>query len=351
MPFSGKAWQYSTIHGRLEDALTVATNVSTPSIDSLPPDKVVIEVLSAAINPVDYKLPEAPIIGGFVVPRPACPGLDLCGRIVAKNPSNTDFDEGQLVFGGILSSITPRAGMGTFRQYAVLSTKWLAALPDGVEPAQGAAVGTAGTSAYQSLRPRGEPLKDGARVFINGGSGGVGTWTIQLAKAMGAHVTTTCSTVNVDLCQQLGADEVVDYQKVDVISYLEYKSQEYDLVIDNVANDERLYNVSGKILKPSGTFVQVGVGSGLGIGTILSQAKRRFYPRFLGGGPPRYSLVQMANSAEYLEPIGKLMGEGKVKAVIDSTYTFDKVPEAFRQLREGHARGKIVIDVAGDRAS
>lgn len=345
MAFSGKAWQYWAMEAHLEDSLTLCDNIPTPPIDTLPTDMVIVEVLSAAINPVDYKLPEAPIIGNLTLHRPATPGLDLCGRVVAKHPSNTDFSEGQLVFGGYLSSVTPRAGMGTLRSYAVLSSQWLAALPEGVEPAHAAAIGTAGTSAYQSLRPDGEDLKEGAKVLINGGSGGVGTWTVQLAKTMGAHVTTTCSTGNVDLCQQLGADEVVDYRKVDLVSYLEQKGPEFDLIIDNVANDDQLYNVSGQILKPGGTFVQVGVGAGLSIGGIASIAKRQLWPTFLGGGP-RYIVIQMANTREYLEPVGTLMSQGKVKAVIDRTYEFDKVPDAFRYLREGHAKGKIIINVA-----
>ncbi|CAH0044880.1 unnamed protein product [Clonostachys solani] len=343
MAFIGKAWQYKAIRHKLEDDMTLIDQAAIlPTVDSLPVDKVVIQVISAAINPVDYKVPEAPIYGCLVVPRPATPGFDVCGRVVARHPSNTDFADGQLVFGGLFSSATAR-GMGTLRQYAILSTDCLAVLPEGVSPDQGAAVGTAGTSAYQSLTPGGRPLPAGARVFIHGGSGGVGTWTIQLAKAMGAHVTATCSPHNASLCRSLGADEIVDYHSVDLASYLEQKSCEYDLIVDNVGSDTRLFTVSSKALKANGTFTQVGVGSSLTIRTIVVTAKRHLWPSILGG--PRFLFIRMRNSTEYLQPIGEMMAQGRVKAVIDKTFEFEQVPHAYRYLRGGHAKGKIVVKV------
>lgn len=340
MAYSGRAWQYSVINSKLEDALTIDDNAPLVEPSSLGPDQVIVQVIAASINPVDYKLCEAPLVGGILVPRPATPGLDLCGRIVAKHPSNTDFAEGQLVFGGLATAASAR-GMGTLRQYTVLSSKCLAPLPDGVDPDHAAAVGTAGTSAYQSLTP--ETLKPGAKVFINGGSGGVGTWTVQMAKAMGAQVVTTCSTDNVDLCQQLGADEVVDYRTVDVVDYLKQKGPEFDLLIDNVGKSTELYDVSSHVLKPGGTFVQVGVGSSVNIGTIASMAKRQLWPAFLGA--PKFYFVNMDNNTKFLKPISDWVAEGKIKAVIDKTYSWEDVPEAYRHLREGHAKGKIVVKV------
>lgn len=339
MSFKGQAWQHHGIQGKLEDSLKLIDNVSH-DVAALAPDHVIIEVISAALNPSDYKLPETPLMGRMVVPRVATPGMDVCGRVVGKHPSVTRFEEGQLVFGGVVSSVLAK-GNGMMQKYTVLSTKGLAALPEGVDPDDAAAVGTAGTTAYLSLMP--DKLKPGAKVFINGGSGGCGIWSVQIAKALGAQVVTTCSTPNVDTCQQLGADEVIDYKKVDVIDFLKQKSHEYDLIIDNVGSNSDLYNISGKILKRGGTYVQVGVGSAIGLGTAGAVLKRTITPSFLGA--PNYYMVAMNNGTENLEPIGKWMSEGKVKAMIDRTYLFEEVPQAYAYLREGHAKGKVVVRV------
>lgn len=339
MSFKGQAWQHNGIQGKLESSLKLVDNVSH-DVATLAPDHVIIEVISAALNPSDYKLPETPLLGRFVVPQPATPGMDLCGRVVGKHPSVTQFVEGQLVFGGVVSSLLAK-GRGMLQKYTVLSAKGLAALPEGVEPDDAAAVGTAGTTAYLSLLP--DKVKTGAKVFINGGSGGCGIWSVQIAKAMGHQVVTTCSTGNVDTCQQLGADEVIDYKKVDVIDYLKQKSHEYDIIVDNVGSGSELYNISSKILKAGGTYVQVGVGSSLGLGTAGSVFRRSATPSFLGA--PNYHMVAMNNGTENLEPIAKWMSEGKVKAVIDRTFPLEEVPQAYAYLREGHAKGKIVVHV------
>ncbi|KAL6855003.1 hypothetical protein ACO1O0_006140 [Amphichorda felina] len=347
MAFTGKAWQFSALHGHLEDSLTATDAAPLPSEASPPrPGHVVVEVLYAALNPVDYKLVETPLVGRLAIPRPATPGLDLCGRVVASG--SPEFAEGQLVFGRVPSAASSR-GMGTLRRYAVLPASGLAPLPGGVDPEQAAAVGTAGTSAYLSLMPEKLRQQSGAKVFINGGSGGVGTWAVQLAKALGAYVVTTCSTRNVELCRGLGADEVVDYRVVDVVDGYLKKQPEggFDLVIDNVGSEtDRLYAASRHVLKPGATFVQVGVGAGMSLGTMASMTKRMVWPpSFLGGGAPKFYFVNMDNSAKLLKPIGDLMAEGKVRAVIDKTYAWDDVPAAYRHLREGHARGKIVVKV------
>ena len=339
MSFKGRAWQHNGIQGTLESSLKLVDDVSHDAA-ALPRDRVIVEVISAALNPSDYKLPEAPIVGRIVVPHPATPGMDLCGRVVAKHPSVTQFAEGQIVFGGVVSSLYAN-GRGMLQKYTVLSAKGLAALPKGVEPDDAAAVGTAGTTAYMSLLPG--KLQPGSKVFINGGSGGCGIWSVQIAKAMGHEVVTTCSTDKVDLCQQLGADEVIDYRKVDVIDFLKQKSHEFDLIVDNVGKDDGLYNISAKILKSGGTFAQVGVGSAIGLGTAGAVLKRNLTPSFLGA--PNYLMIAMNNGVENLEPIGRWMAERKIKAVIDKTYAFEEVPQAYAYLREGHAKGKIVVHV------
>ncbi|KAK7414962.1 hypothetical protein QQX98_006287 [Neonectria punicea] len=332
-----KAWQYSTVQGKLEDAISL-NDVAMPSASSLAKDQLLVQVISASLNPVDYKIPESGLIGRLMISRPATPGLDFCGRVVAKHPSSTAFKEGQLIFGGFASS----SSLGTLSQYMVISEKCCASLPAGVDPDDAAAVGTAATTAYQSLMPK--TLKPGAKIFINGGSGGVGTWGIQFAKALGAEVVTTCSTGNVELCRQVGADEILDYRKVDIISTLkETKKHYFDLVIDNVGKTEDLYNISRDLLKPGGTFVQVGVPDSMTLSNVGSNLKKQLWPSVLGGGG--YYFVNMKNRTEFFEQMGTWMAEGKAKAVVDEAYEWEDVPRAFAKLREGHVRGKVVVHV------
>ncbi|KAH7123241.1 hypothetical protein B0J13DRAFT_566280 [Dactylonectria estremocensis] len=331
-----QAWQYSDVPGKVEDSISV-NNISKPVASSLAKGHLIVEVITAAINPVDYKLPESGFIGRMMIPRPATVGLDFCGRVVAKHASSNAFEEGDLVFGGY-ASVT---GVGTLSQQIVIPEKFCAILPPGVDPDHGAAVGTAAITAYQSLLPG--TLKPGAKIFINGGSGGIGTWAIQFAKAMGAEVTVTCSTANVELCRQLGADEVIDYKKVDLISSLKEKTHDYDLLIDNVARDDELFSIRERLLKPTGTFMQVGIPA-VGLFSMLSTVKKIVWSSISGGR--KYYFVNIKNSTEFFTQIGQLIGAGKAKAVIDTAYKWEDAPMAFRKLRDGHVRGKLVIHVA-----
>ncbi|KAI3397689.1 hypothetical protein diail_10458 [Diaporthe ilicicola] len=289
-----RAWQYSAIPGNLEDSLTLKDDIPIPSISSLRKDELLVEVISASLNPVDIKLPGAPVIGRMMVSRPATPAMDLCGRVAGKHPSNTSFEEGQLVFGGY-AMINQR---GTLSQYCVIPMANVAPLPNGVDPHDAAAVGTAATTAYQSLMP--STLRAGAKVFINGGSGGVGTWGIQLAKAMGAEVVTACSTANVELCKQIGADEVVDYKKTDVVANLKARGHVFDLVIDNVGSSTELWDNSKQCLKPGGTFVLVGVGN-ISLPSIMIKRIT---------GQKGFYFVQQKNDRQFFEQIGRWMSHG-----------------------------------------
>lgn len=270
-----------------------------------------------------------------MISLPGTPGLDFCGRVVAKHPSNNDATEGQLVFG----ALSKASRFGTLGQFTLVSSSECAPLPDGIDPDDAAAVGTAAATAYQSLLP--DVLKPGWKVFINGGSGGVGTWAIQFAKAMGAEVTTTCSTDNVDLCRQLGADKVIDYKKVAAIPVLKEIGPVFDLVIDNVGSSE-LYNESNTLLKPGGTFVLVGTG--VSATEIATNAKRQLLPSFLNAGR-KYHFVMVKSQTEYYAKIGEWMVNGKARAIVDETFEWEDVPAAFSRLREGHSKGKIIIHV------
>lgn len=332
-----KMWQYANIKGNIEDAIQMVTG-PIPTASSLTQGQILVRVLTVALNPVDYKLPESSV-GSMFISRPAIPGFDLCGRVVAAHASVITFKKNQLVFGGF--SRAPQNG--TLAEYTVISAAECAALPDDIDPEHAAAAATAGTTALQSLLPEG--VKPGATIFINGGSGGVGSWSVQFAKAMGARVVTSCSGSAVDMCKELGADEVFDYRQSDVIAELKTRVASFDLVVDNVGNTSDLYHLSSTILKPSGTFVQVGIGGSLDLRSIAITIKRSLLASLPIGGC-KYYFVNAKNSTELLAQIAQWMVEGKAKAVIDSSFTFAEVPQAFQKLRTGHARGKIVIRVA-----
>lgn len=331
-----KAWQYSSIKETLENSLVLNENATPPDASSLPNDHVLIEVISAGVNPVDYKLPEIPVFGKFMIQPPASPGFDFCGRIRATHPDSA-LSEGQLVFGALsIGSKFPK--FGSFSQLIIAPSSHITSLPMGVDPDDAAAVGTAGLTAFQSLPL--DLIKPGTRVFINGGSGGVGSFTVQFAKAAGAHVTTTCSTANVSLCTSLGADEVIDYRQVDILGELKKKGQVFDVAIDNVGTPCDLFEQSPHFLKPGGSFVQVAMPK-----SVATMLRRSVLPGFLGGGKRPYQTVKVKVNREDLTQIGRWIVEGKVRAVIDEKFEWKDAPKAYAKLRRGRTTGKIVVHV------
>ncbi|KAI0599652.1 zinc-binding oxidoreductase [Biscogniauxia sp. FL1348] len=329
-----KAWQWTKINEKLENSLTLRSDVPVPDKSTLATDQLLVEVITAALNPIDYKLPESGWIGSLSIRgRPATPGLDFCGRVVAKHKSVASPCEGDLVFGAFGKS----SKAGSLAQFIVVSATECARLPEGVTPDQGAAVGCAATTAFQAVVSRG--LGPGSRVFVNGGSGGVGTYAVQFAAAaLAAEVTASCSTANVELCRALGAREVIDYKTQDVVAALKGKGPVFDLVVDNVG-DPGLYAQCGAFLKKNGAYVQVGIAS-LSASNLLSTYKNMIVP-----GSHSYRFLSMRSEAAWFTQIGKWMAEGKVRPVIDEAFEFDDVVEAYKKLRTGHARGKIIVHV------
>ncbi|KAI0900083.1 zinc-binding oxidoreductase [Annulohypoxylon nitens] len=327
-----KAWQWASIQDKLEKSLTLNESAPSPSKSNLSRDQLLIKIITAAINPVDYKLPESGWIGSLMIRgRPATPGLDFCGRIIAKHSSNDAFQEGELVFGALAKATK----FGSLSEFLVVSVHECARLPDGVTPDQGAAVGCAGTTAFQSVPS--EIVKSGSKVFINGGSGGVGSFAIQFAKALSADVTTTCSTTNVELCRTLGADHVIDYKKTDVLKALIESGQVFDLAVDNVG-DPSLSQNSKSFLKEGGSFMQVGIS--VRASDIVTTFAKMLWPSNIS-----YRFIQMKNDSPFFSQIGQWMAEGKVRPVIDEAFAFEDAPKAYEKLRTGRAKGKIIIHV------
>ena len=344
IPATMKAWQYSQVAGGLEKNLKLINNASLPpNAQSLGADQVLVQVLSSALNPVDYKFPQIPVVGGLIVKRPAIPGLDYAGRVVASGPnskkiSSEDLKPGQLVFG----KLSAPTQFGTLAEYTVVPRSGCVPLPEGVSPDDAAAAGSAALTAYQTFVPN---IKSGDRVFINGGSGGVGSFGIQFAKIKGCHVVTSCSGANVDLCKSLGADQVIDYRTQDVVAELK-KMPKFDFIADNVGTPDGLYWQAHTFTNPGTKFVQVGAD--MSPGGMYGLLSRMVWPRLLGGGKRPFAFLGLENNYDHFREIAGWMAEGKVKALIDEVYGMeDKGPvRAYEKLKTGRVKGKLVVRVA-----
>lgn len=343
-----RAWLYSSATGGLHKNLTLSATAAHPrpqSPPSLSKDELLVRVRAAGLNPIDYKIPELPFaMSRAMISVPASPAMDFAGTVVAHGAA-IDFPvkAGDSVFGRL-----DPGRFGALGEYVVAKSSGCASLPGGVSLEHASGVGSAGLAAIASIVPYvpadlltsagGSPF----RVFINGGSGGTGTFGIQIAKLLGCHVTASCSARNVELCRSLGADEVLDYTQGDLVGALKSKGQVFDLVVDNVGSSPRdLYSACGEFLKPSGQFVQVGAG--MSWTDVKLMTSRMMLPSFLGGGSRKFSLAVAKNRHEDLARLGEWVAGGKIKVVVDEVFEFEDAPNAYEKLRTGRARGKIIV--------
>lgn len=328
-----RAWQYSSTTGGLEKHLSINPSATLPKPKL---NQHLIQVIAAALNPVDYKPTELPLVGRFLVKKPATPCVDFAGRIVTA-AEGSSLKVGQLVFG--VSGSNPLAG-GALAEYNIAADFGVVAVPDGVDPIDAATLGVAGLTAYQSIVPR---VKKGDKIFINGGSGGTGIFGIQLAKIVGCHVTTTCSSRNVELCESLGADVVLDYTKGSVFKALVASGTKFDHAVDNVGSDEELVWNFHEFMKPGAAYVKVA--GDITWGGMMGSFKRKALPGALGGIKGKLEGFWPKPTEKDLNQIGEWVRDGQIKAVIDQRFPFEEAPKAFEKLKTGRARGKIVVDV------
>jgi len=297
-------------------------------------DQLLVRVRAASVNPLDWHFVEGTpylmraLAAGLRKPKDTQLGVDFAGTVEAVGKNVTKFQPGDEVFGG---------RTGAFADYVcVRESRAVALKPASVTFEQAASVPIAGITALQALRDKGQ-LQAGQKVLINGASGGVGTFAVQIAKSYGAEVTGVCSTRNVDLVRSLGADHVIDYTKEDFTK----TDQLYDLIVDNVGN--RSLSECRRLLKPKGTFVLVGGGGaneqGL-IGPMAKPLKLMLVSPFVS---QKMGMILAELNHDDLALLAGLMQSGKVKPVIDRTYKLSDVPEAIKYLEQGHARGKVII--------
>jgi NADPH:quinone reductase-like Zn-dependent oxidoreductase len=262
---------------------------------------------------------------GITKPKYSIPGGDMAGRVEAVGLNVKAFQPGDEVFADLSGS-----GWGAFAEYVAVPEDVLVQKPTGCSFEEAAAVPMAGATALQGIRDKGE-IQPGQKVLIYGASGGVGTFAVQIAKSYGAEVTGVCSTRNVELIHSIGADHVIDYQRVD----FRKQKQQYDLIIG--VNGHQPLSVYKRALKPEGRFVHVG-GSGLQMFQTMTEG-----PWISMTGKKKMgAFLHKPNTAD-LHYMKELLETGKVKPVIDKIYTLSEIKEAFEYFEEGHAQGKVII--------
>jgi len=267
---------------------------------------------------------------GLRAPKTRVRGTDLAGRVEAIGKDVTLFQPGDEVF-GICN--------GAFAEYATARQDKIAPKPANLTFEQAATAPTSGSTALQALRDAGK-VQPGQKVLIIGAAGGVGSFAVQIAKAFGAHVTGVCSTTKVDLVRSIGADHVIDYTRDDFAE----TGQRYDLILDIAGNRSLSHLRRG--LAPRGTLVIVGgEGGGRWFGGINRQLGAQLRSMFVG---QRLGTFIAKQNGEDLFVLKELIEAGKLTPVFGTTYPLQEVPEAIRQLTEGHARGKVVIAVGTD---
>lgn len=201
---------------------------------------------------------------------------------------------------------------------------------------------TAGITAYQSIKPY---IKAWDRIFINGGSGGTGTFGIQIGKALGCHVTTSCSSTKVDLVRKLGADAVIDYRIDDIVTRLKSEGQAYDLVVDNVENcPKEFFSTTPDFLKPGGHYV--AVGGSVSLQTVTKISKDLLIPTLLGGTPRKFVPYFTRNVHEDYKQLVKWLADGTIITIIESTFDFEEATEALKYLKKGSCAGKVIVHVS-----
>ena len=299
-------------------------------------DEVLVKVFAASVNPLDWHFMRAkPIfmrfMTGLIKPKNTRLGADMAGQVESIGKNIKQFRPGDEVFGDLYSF-----GFCAFSEYVCVPVKAIIKMPENLTFEEAAAVPAAGVTALQCLRDQ-LKTKPGQKILINGASGGVGTFAVQIAKSFGAEVAGVCSTRNLDMVRSLGADHVIDYTKEDFTQAGEL----YDLILDNVGN--RSLSDCKRALKPGGFYLLNGYSP-----RMVIQLTRQG-PKILKNENKRMegSKEIKTNQAD-LNFMKELLESGKVKPVIDRCYSLSEVPDAIRYLEEGHARGKVVITVCAE---
>jgi NADPH:quinone reductase-like Zn-dependent oxidoreductase len=297
-------------------------------------DEVLIRIHAASINSRDWRFMRANpffirlVPGGLLQPKNKILGADVAGRVEAIGSNVRQFKPGDEVFGYLPSA----TGRGTFAEYVCANEKAITLKPANLTFEQAAAVPEAAMTALQGLRGKGN-IQPGQKVLINGASGGVGTFAVQIAKAFGAEVTGVCSTRNLDMVRLIGADHVIDYKKEDFTQ----NGKQYDLIL--AVNGYHPISDYLRALNPEGICVVAG-GSMFQLAQAASNGKK-----ISKTGGQKITIASLAQSQKDLIFIKELLESRKIMPVIDGCYPLSKTPEAFWYFEKVHPKGKVVISM------
>lgn len=320
------------------DQITFA-DLPRPTLKS---NEILVEVHAVGLNPIDYMIPKGMFKHVLRFQLPATLGSDVAGVVAEVGSGVTRFKVGDAVFASIFD-----LGTGSLAEFAVVPESATAMKPSNLDFVQAASIPMVGLTAWQALKERAR-VRPGQKVFIPAGSGGIGTFAIQLAKHLGAKVGTTTSTGNVSLVRNLGADEVIDYKKQEFEEVL----RDYDVVLGTVRGDA--LKKSLRILKSNSSVISL-VGPP---DAAFARARgMNFFMKFvfglLSGGIIRkankrgavYSFLFVRPDGRQLAEIGELLQAGKIRPVIDRVFPFDQAKEALAYLEKGRAKGKVVVQM------
>lgn len=302
--------------------------VETPAVRA---DEVLVRVRAAGLHIGDcFCVRGAPFLvrlsTGLLKPKRGVPGFDLAGEVAAVGKNVTQFQPGDEVFGEC---------SGSCSEYVVVKPDKIALKPKSLSFEQAAAIPTSALAALHALRDVAK-IRAGDNVLINGASGGVGTFAVQIAKSYGAKVTGVCSTKNVDMVRSLGADEVIDYTRDDFTK----GKPRYDSIFDNVENHS--LSDCRRTLKPTGTLIFNSGTGAHGIAMLLRVLRPLVLSPFVRQKLRRY--LSVPNQAD-LVMLGQMVESGQLQPLIDRMYSLSKVPVALAYIEEGHARGKVVVSL------
>ncbi len=309
---------------------------------ALKPDEILVRVHAVGLNPIDNMIPTGGFKAILRLKLPATLGSDLAGEVTEVGSRVTRFKAGDAVFASIFD-----LGTGSLAEFAVVPESAAALKPSNLDFVQAASIPMVGLTAWQALKERAQ-VRRGQKVFIPAGSGGIGTFAIQLARHLGAKVGTTTSTANVELVRSLGADEVIDYKKQEFEDVL----RDYDVVLGTVRGDS--LKKSLQILKSKSSVVSLvgppdaafarARGMNFFMKAVFGFLSRSIIRNASKRGA-RYSFLFVHPDGKQLAEIGGLLQAGKIRPVIDRVFPFDQAKEALAYLEKGRAKGKVVVQI------
>ena len=298
-------------------------------------NEVLIKVRAASINPLDWRLMHGePKVLRFMAKLMKFGGgrigVDVAGEVAGVGAKVKQFKIGDVVFGSC---------RGAVAEYACSPEKGVVAKPASVTFPQATSINVAGLTALQGLRDKGQ-IRFGHEALINGASGGVGTYAVQIAKSLGAHVTAVCSTRNLELVKSIGADSVIDYTKEDFTE----RPERYDLIFDCIGNKSP--SACQRLLRANGHCVMVGAPHDFSLFEMFSTPLKAIAISMFSNRKVGFFVAK--SSAGDLTTLGDMVATGKLKPVIEREYALSEAAEAMRHLEAGHARGKLVVRVSSE---